>query len=67
MSWMFILGQSDKASYRESDIIKFLYFYHMNGVVIWIYAIFLFIVYENKNLKEVNLSDKLQCPHCQQL
>ena len=39
----------------------------MNGVVIWIYAIFLFIVYENKNLKEVNLSDKLQCPHCQQL
>ena len=33
----------------------------------WIYAIFLFTVYENKNLKEVNLSDKLQCPHCQQL
>ena len=28
----------------------------MNGVVIWIYA----IVCENKNLKEVNLSDKFQ-------
>ena len=35
--------------------------------IIWIYAIFLFIVFENKNLKKVNLSDKLQCPHCQQL
>ena len=28
----------------------------MNGVVIWIYD----IVCENKNLKEVNLSDKFQ-------
>ena len=26
----------------------------MDGVVIWIYAIFLFIVCENKNLREIN-------------
>ena len=39
----------------------------MDGVVTWIYAIFLFIVCENKNLKEVNLSDKFQRPNCQQL
>ena len=32
----------------------------MDGVVIWIYAIFLVIVCENKNVKEVNLSDKFQ-------
>ena len=33
----------------------------MDGVVIWIYAIFLFIVCENRNLKEVNnISDKFQ-------
>ena len=32
----------------------------MDGVAIWIYAIFLFIVCENKNLKEVNLFDKFQ-------
>ena len=33
----------------------------MYGVVIWIYAFFfLVIVCENKNLKEVNLSDKSQ-------
>ena len=51
---MFILGQSDKASYRESDDIKFIYFYQIDGVVIWIYAIFLFIVCENKNLREIN-------------
>ena len=36
--WTFILGQSDKASYRESDAIKFIYFYQMNVVVIWIYS-----------------------------
>ena len=34
----------------------------MDGIVNWIYAIFSFIVYENKNLKEVNISDKFQCP-----
>ena len=39
-SWTFILGRSDKANYRESDDIKFIYFYQMDGVVIWIYAIF---------------------------
>ena len=64
---MFILGQFDKASYRESDDVKFVYFYLMSGLVIRIYAIFLFIVCENKNFKEVNLSDKFQGPHCQQL
>ena len=32
----------------------------MDGVVIWIYAVFLFTVCENKNLKEVNLSDNFQ-------
>ena len=32
----------------------------MDGVAIWIYANFLFIVCENKNLKEVNLFDKFQ-------
>ena len=32
----------------------------MDGVVIWIYAIFLFIFCENKNLKEVYLSVKFQ-------
>ena len=57
---MFIFGRSDKASYRESDDIKFIYFYQMDGIVIWIYAIFLVIVCENKNLKVVNLSDKFQ-------
>ena len=31
----------------------------MDGVVIWIYAVFLFIVCEKK-LKEANLSDKFQ-------
>ena len=31
----------------------------MDGGVIWIYVIFLFIVHEKK-LKEVNLSDKFQ-------
>ena len=67
MSWTFIVGRSDKASYRGSDDIKFIYFYQMGGLVIWIYAIFLFIVSENKNLKEFNLSDKFQRPHCQQL
>ena len=36
----FILGRSDRASYRESDDIKFIYFHQMDGVVIWIYAIF---------------------------
>ena len=47
---MCILGRSEKASYRESDDIKFIYFYKMGGVVIWIYAIyFLVIVCENKN------------------
>ena len=64
---MLILGQFDKASYRESDDIKFVYFYLMSRLVIRIYAIFLFIVCENKNLKEVNLPDKFQRPHCQQL
>ena len=46
----FTLGQSDKASYRESDYIKFIYFYQMDGLVIWIYAFFFFlvIVCENK-------------------
>ena len=39
----------------------------MDGVVNWIRGIFLFIVCENKNLKEVNLSDKFQHPHSQQL
>ena len=39
----------------------------MDGVVIWIYAILLFIGCEDKNLKEVNLSDKFQRPYCQQL
>ena len=34
---MFIFGRSDKASYRESDDIKLIYFYQMDGVVIWIY------------------------------
>ena len=33
-------GLSDRASYRESDDIKFIYFYQMDGVVIWIYAFF---------------------------
>ena len=56
-----------KASHRKSDDIRFIYFCQMDGVVIWIYAIFLFIVCENKNLKEANLSDKFQRPHCQQL
>ena len=37
---MFIFGRSDKVSYRESDDIKFIYFYQTGGVVIWIYAIF---------------------------
>ena len=32
----------------------------MDGVVIWIYAIFLFIFCENGNLKEVYLSVKFQ-------
>ena len=32
----------------------------MDGVVNWIRGIFLFIVCENKNLKEVNLSANLQ-------
>ena len=35
----FILSRSDKASYRESDHIKFIYFYQMDGVVIWIFWI----------------------------
>ena len=61
MSWMLILGRSDKASNRESDDIKFIYFYQTDGVVIWIYAIFLFIFCENKNLKEVYLFVKFQC------
>ena len=56
-----------KASHRKSDDIKFIYFCQMNGVVIWIYAIFLFIVCENKNLKEANLSGKFERPYCQQL
>ena len=30
----------------------------MDGVAVWIYPIFLVIVCENKNLKEVHLSDK---------
>ena len=60
MSWMLILGRSDKASNRESDDIKFIYFYQTDGVVIWIYAIFLFIFCENKNLKKVFLSVKFQ-------
>ena len=29
-----VLGQSDKASYRESDDIKFIYSYQMDGLVI---------------------------------
>ena len=33
----------------ESDHIKLIYFYQMDGVVIWIYAVFLFIVCEKKN------------------
>ena len=37
-SWTFILGQSDKAGYRESDDIKLIYFYQMDGVVICIYS-----------------------------
>ena len=32
----------------------------MDGVVIWIYPIFLVIVCENENLKEVNLLDTFQ-------
>ena len=40
MSWTCTLGQSDKASYRESDDIKFIYFYQTDGVVIWVYATF---------------------------
>ena len=43
MSWTFILGQSDKVSYRESGDIKFIYFYQMDGVVIWIYAVFFYL------------------------
>ena len=53
MSWTCTLGQSDKASYRESDDIKFIYFYQTDGVVIWVYAPFF---YHNKNLKDVTLS-----------
>ena len=60
MSWAFILVLSDKAGYMESDHIKLIYFYQMDGVVTWIYAVFLFIVCEKKKLKEANLSDKLQ-------
>ena len=33
----------------------------MDGEVIRIYTIFLFTACENKNLKEVNLSDNFQC------
>ena len=65
-SWKFLLGQSYKAISRESDDNKFIYFYQMDGVHNWIYAIFLFINYQNKHLKEVNLSDKSQRQHCEQ-
>ena len=41
MSRTLILGRSD-----EADGIKFIYFYQMDGAVILIYAIFLFIVCE---------------------
>ena len=33
-SGTFILGQSDKASYKESDDIKFMHFYQKDGEVI---------------------------------
>ena len=35
-----MLRQSDKASYREWGDNKFILFYQMEGVAIWIYAIF---------------------------
>ena len=64
-SWTFILRQSDNASYRETDDIKFIHFYQW--MLFGFIPFFWYIVRENKNLKKVNLFDKFQRPLCQQL